>query len=549
MLLRSLTAGLILAAGAFAQLTSFPKPNYFRETFAKTETKVTLKDPVKLPDYVVGDKLELSLKNYLALVMANNTDIQIQMLTLETPKNAITRAFATWDPAATARFSSTRTTSPSTSALDGAATLNSLSQPAQFTYSQTMPTGTQYTVTYAGTKSTTNSGLQNFNPSLSTSLAINFTQPLLKNRGTYVNKLNLMTARSRLRMGEFNLRNQLLTLVSAAENAYWDVISARESLKVAEGGLNVAQEFLKLSQKQLDLGALSPLDIFNPQQQVAQAELNVSQARFTLQQKEDALRKQIGADLDPKVRALPIVLTETADMPNPPALDPNETVNKALQMRPDLKAAVQTLDVDDLSIRTAKNNLLPNLSLTGTYSTQGRGGVFYQRSNVTNVINGGAGSITTIVPGGFSDALDQMFGFGYPIYGLGLQLTLPIKNHQATADLADALVQKKRDALTVRTTEQQVRLDILNAVSTVEGAKDSVKLARTVRDLAQKNYEAEQKKYELGTEQNQFVLQAQNALVSAESSVVVNLITLRRSILNLLVKTGELLDERGIVVQ
>src|SRR5215471_11319530 len=137
MLLRSLTAGLILAAGAFAQLTSFPKPNYFRETFAKTETKVTLKDPVKLPDYVVGDKLELSLKNYLALVMANNTDIQLQMLTLETPKNAITRAFAVWDPQATARFSSTRTTSAATSALDGAATLVSLSQPAQFTYNQT----------------------------------------------------------------------------------------------------------------------------------------------------------------------------------------------------------------------------------------------------------------------------------------------------------------------------------------------------------------------------------------------------------------------------
>src|SRR5215471_19122227 len=121
MLLRSLTAGLILAAGAFAQLTSFPKPNYFRETFAKTETKVTLKDPVKLPDYVVGDKLELSLKNYLALVMANNTDIQLQMLSLETPKNAIQRAFGAWDPRATAQFTSTRATTPPISTLEGAA--------------------------------------------------------------------------------------------------------------------------------------------------------------------------------------------------------------------------------------------------------------------------------------------------------------------------------------------------------------------------------------------------------------------------------------------
>ncbi len=89
MLLRTFIAGILLAAGAFAQMTSFPKPSYFRETFSKTSTKVELKDPVRLKDFVVGDKLELSLKNYLALVMANNTDIQIQMLSIETPKNAI----------------------------------------------------------------------------------------------------------------------------------------------------------------------------------------------------------------------------------------------------------------------------------------------------------------------------------------------------------------------------------------------------------------------------------------------------------------------------
>ncbi|HXK05134.1 MAG TPA: hypothetical protein VMS37_22210, partial [Verrucomicrobiae bacterium] len=70
MLFRSLIAGILLTAGASAQLTSFPKPNYFRETFQKAKTSVELKDPVKLPDYVHDGKLELSLKDFLALVMA-----------------------------------------------------------------------------------------------------------------------------------------------------------------------------------------------------------------------------------------------------------------------------------------------------------------------------------------------------------------------------------------------------------------------------------------------------------------------------------------------
>src|SRR5579885_2804806 len=118
MKLRTLLLGLSSAACALAQLTSFPKPGYFRETFARTQAHVELQPPVRLKDFVAGGKLELSLKDYLALVMANNTNIQIQLLTLETPKNAIQRAMAIWDPLAQASFSSTRSTSLPTSILD-----------------------------------------------------------------------------------------------------------------------------------------------------------------------------------------------------------------------------------------------------------------------------------------------------------------------------------------------------------------------------------------------------------------------------------------------
>src|SRR5579884_3517342 len=96
---------LILAAVASAQVSSFPKPSYFRETFAKPIPRIELKDPVRLRDFVVSGTLELSLKSYLGLVMANNTDIQIQLLSMETPKNAIMRALGVWDPLASAQFS------------------------------------------------------------------------------------------------------------------------------------------------------------------------------------------------------------------------------------------------------------------------------------------------------------------------------------------------------------------------------------------------------------------------------------------------------------
>ena len=203
--------------------------------------------------------------------------------------------------------------------------------------------------------------------------------------------------------------------------------------------------------------------------------------------------------------------------------------------------------MDDLSIQQSRNALLPNLALIGNYNINGRGGVFLQRTNVFN--DGISSPVLTSIPGGLTDALSQMFGFGFSTYQLGLRLSLPIRNRAASADMADAIVRKKQDTLNVRTTQQTIRLDILNAITNVESSKESVKLAKVARDFAQKALDAENKKYELGTELSQNVLLAQNALAQSESTVVTNQIALRKNLLNLWVKTGTLLDERGIVIQ
>jgi outer membrane protein len=481
---------------------------------------------------VVGGKLELSLRSYLELVMANNTDIAIQRLTVDVAQNAITRAFAAFDPLAAASFSSTEQRTPSGNELTagaGASALVALTQPANFTYSQTLPTGLNYQVGFFAQKLSTNSGYYYYNPNLNSTLGVNISQPLIKNRGTYVNRLPIMVATSSLRKTEYDLKANLLQLVSNAENAYWDAVLARENLRVAESARDLADQALKRAQRELELGALSPLDIYNPQQQYATSQIGVSQAQYALKQTEDALRRQMGADLDPQIRTLPIVLTETVGPEvDAPPIDAEKEVQKGLATRPDLKSAIQNLDIDDLGISQSKNELLPDLELTAGYYP-----------------GGGEAAI----PGGFGTALSQMFGFGYPMYSFGLTLSLPIKNHRASADMADSLVTKKRDTLNVRTVRQQVRLDVLTAVSLVESSKDAMKLSVVAQDFSRKYMEAEQKKYELGNSTIFFVLQAQGALVAAESSVVQNSVSYRRNLMNLLLRTGDLLEARGIAVQ
>jgi outer membrane protein len=527
----------------------FPKPGYFRETLVSPNRHVELKPPTRLADFVEGGKLELSLRSYIELVMANNTDIALTKLNIDTFQNAILRGFSLFDPFVTASFNSQRNKTPSTSALDAASTLATLSQPVNFNYAQTLQNGTSYNVSFSETKFTTNSGFATLNPSFNSGLSVNFTQPLLRNRGMFVNRIPIMLAQSRLKKAGFDLKTSLIQLLTSAELVYWQTVQLRESLRVQQSALDLADQFLKRQERELALGAISKLDIFQSQLQYAQAQGSVSQATYQLHQQEDAVRKQIGADLDPDIRKLPIVLTETVSAPvDTGKLDSEMLIEKALRLRPDLRSQLQDLDSDDLTIKSVSNALKPDLSLTGVYTSQGIGGRFFQRTNVFNGV-ANQSTVTQILPGGFGDSLDQLFGFGFPVYGFGVRLRLPIRNRQAAADMADALVNKRRDALQVRGSEQQVRLDVLTAVNLLQSSKASVDFAITSRDFAQKRLDAENKKYELGTSQNFLVLQAQSDVITAESNVVIQTINYKRNTLNLLQTTGELLDARGVVVQ
>ena len=237
--------------------------------------------------------------------------------------------------------------------------------------------------------------------------------------------------------------------------------------------------------------------------------------------------------------------TPETDSPPPesPPLDSEEHVTRALQLRPELRQGRYSLEVDDLNIRSATNEMRPDLSINASYSSQGRGGNFFPNRNL---ISDGGQAI--VIPGGFPQALDQLLRFRFPIYSFGLTLQLPLRNRRAAADLANTTIQKRRNLYALRSEEQSVRLEVLNAVTGVELSKTALSQAEVARDFSQKRLEAEQRKYDLGVQEAFFVLQAQNDLVDAEANVLAQSIAYRRSMLTLLRATGELLEERGVML-
>ena len=547
MLQRSIALFTILALAATtapAQFSVFPDKTYWREMWQAPPSAVEIEAVSKLEDYVVDGKMQLSLKAYVELVMANSPDINLQKLSVYEQQNAIARALSPFDPTFTASFNANRSTTPSNDVLQGADIRSNLNQTGRATYNQVFDTGTEFTTSYTSNRVSNNSTLATFNPSITQGLQVQFVQPLLRGRGRSIQRLPFMIAETRLDQTTAQVSQQIIQLLFQAENAYWDVISQRENLRVRENNLDLARQFLERSRRELELGAISPLDIYQPEQQFASSQVGVTQARYRLQQAEDAVRRWIGADLHPDIRNLPLALTESAEPPTaPPTFEAEELVEVAMTLRPEVEQRRQALAIDDLSIKQATNRLRPDLSLNGLYSSTGRGGIFYDRSLISG------GGAVNVIPGGLGDALSQLFGFSIPTYQVGLTLQLPLRNRRAAADLADTAIQKKRDLFQLRSVEQDIRLDVLQAVAGVELSKAAVQQAAVAQDFAQKRLDAEQRKYDLGVTTAFIVLDAQDTLVRAEADLIDQSIAYRRALLTLDRATGELLQKRGIEVR
>jgi outer membrane protein TolC len=519
---------------------------WFRKTFFYRDVQVNLRDPVKLKDYVVDGKLTLSLRNYLDLVMSNNTDVETQRVQLEYSKNSIQRAFAVFDPLLNSSFGATRSKSAATNQLQGASVVSTLSQAFNSSVTETLPTGTQVNAGLTTQKTSTNSSYYFFNPAYSTTMSFGFSQPLLRNRGAYITHLPITIARRQRVAAGFSYQNSLINLVSNAENAYWDVISARERLKVQKQAMDLAEKALARSRQEVEVGATSPLEIFQPEEQYASAKLNVAQVEYQVRQTEDVLRRQIGVDLDPSMRELPLELTEqVSPQVDDTPIDREVLVRQALGTRPDLKNIQTGIEVNNLQIRNAVEGLKPLLNLSAAYSTTGNGGRYFPSTTAAD----GTTILLPPVPGGITDAFGQMFGFSYPTWQFSLSLQLPLRDRAAAANLADAVVAKRINTLNQRSAEQQIRQDVLTAVTQVESSRDGVKLAKIAVDFARKRVEADQKRYELGAITVFFLLSGQTDLANAESGLVSQIIQHRRDLLNLQQRLGTLLADRGIVVQ
>ncbi|HWZ45012.1 MAG TPA: TolC family protein [Candidatus Saccharimonadales bacterium] len=506
--------------------------------FQRPAPLAQLPGPSHMEEYVVNGKLRLSIEDALLLALLNNSDVNVDRAQFDIARFAVQRAHSPFDPVLTAGFAPTRSVFPSTSSLIGASTLSTLNQNSTVGFSQLFETGTALGVGFNTTRLTTNSSFATVNPSFNSGLTFSLSQPLWRKAGLFVNRAPIVIAQRSIKQSQAMFAAQLNETVARIIGEYWDVVQAAESVDVLRKSQERAEASYQHDKRALELGALSPLEIYRSESKVAQRKIAVLQAEYSLKRAQDAFRQALGADLDARAGALDLELTDKAEAPGAlAAIDLQDALAQAVKNRPELEAQRQQLSIDDDTVRLASNNLRPDVNLSATYGTSGVGGTVFDRNGAL------------LSAGGFTDSLAQLGGFGFPTYGVSLQLRLPVRNNAAAADLGTALVTKKRALYQMRSLQQNVGIDVKNAVHDLELAELLMAASQSSRDLTAKTLATEERKYELGAQTIFFVLDAQDQLAQAEQALLQSQIAYRKALAGVDRATGQLLEKHKLEVK
>lgn len=577
----------------------------------KPYESIHIEEPVltnspRIDQLIHDNKLEITLQDAVELTLENSLDIAVQRYYpwisdagllnanagntgFATPGVAIGSSSASinpfaffiqnFDPLVTSTTSIVDITTPISNPFiqgTGTSNLSSISSHStQFSnqYSQTFQTGTNITVGWNNTRSSSNSSANFFNPAVSSNLQISVSQPLLNGFGMQMWTRNIRIANNNRKIADWAFAQQAITTITNTITAYWELVYARENVRVNQQAVNVSQKLYEDNKKQLEIGSLAPLEVTRSESDLATNTQNLILAQTVQLQDEQILKNAISKDpLAPNIINVEII---PSDRPTQPAAIEaasfEEAIKEAFAKRPELQEQVYNLKNAEIDVRATKNALLPSLTANAFYQSSGLAGNSAIAGNPTLVANAQlpildengnpvlVNGVPIFVPlqstpvvgtnkQGFTTAQSQIFHNQFPEYAGQLTLTLPLRNRSAQAFHARALLVQRQ----LETQEQQLRnaalLDVRNTYIALTQDRAQVAAAIKARELQQQTFDAEQKKYQLGASTVFIVIQTQRDLISAQGQEIRALANLEEARANYERAVGRTLEVNHVTI-
>ncbi len=543
-----------------------PFPNLFAPYKPISVDPVGLANSPRIDQMIQDGKLNLSLQDAVELALQNNLDIIVQRYNPWLADTSILKAEAggfgggtpggafagstsnspliNFDPTLTTTISvddrNVPVNNPLTSGTGTGA--SSLARLALHTstfntqYSEGFQTGTTFFTGWNNTRSSSTSPANLFNPSVQSSIFVGFQQQLLNGFGKAVNTRNIRIAKNNRRIADLAFSQQAITTITNTITAYWELVYARENVKVQQQAVTVAEKLYNDNKKQLEIGTMAPLDVTRAESELATDRQNLIVAQTAQLQQTQVLKNAISKNpLAPNMVNLEIIPTELPNRPEAieaPSFE--QAASEAFAKRPDIQEQAINLQNGQIDIGATRNALLPTATLTAQYSSVGLAGnqtqvLTSQTIKGTQLIDQNGALINAFIPvtvptssqvvkGGLGDAMSSVFHNNFPDYNVQLNVQIPIRNRSAQADNQRAILTQRQLEAQMQQLKNSALLDVRNTFIALEQDRARVDAASKARELQQQTFDAEQKKYQLGASTVYLVIQTQRDLIAAQGT-------------------------------
>jgi outer membrane protein len=473
----------------------------------------------------------ISLQAAIEEALAHNFDVQIQRYLPELARFSLEGAYSGWDPVFMASGQHNYSLSPGglnpygNQVYNGAETE---SDNFSMGLSGLTPWGLTYSLTGNASDAlgSTPGPLPDerlpFENSTANAAVSQLRQPLLKNFWIDSTRATILINRNRLKYSEFAVRLQMMTTIAQVEQAYYNLIFARENVRVQETALQLAERLLWENKKKVEVGQLAPLDEKQAESQVATSRADLLATQSALDSQENVLKSLI-TDNYTSLHDVRLIPAENL-VAVPVVINLQDSWAKAMELRPDLAQARLDVQRSQITVRLDRNQLLPQLDLVGQYGYSGSGREF-------------------------SGAIGQISDRANPYWYYGASVSYPIGNIAARNNYKAAKVQKAQSQLVLEQKKQGVLIAVDDAVKLVQTDFARVQATHEARLFAEAALEAEQKKLENGKSTSFFVLQFQRDLTSAKFQEIQALAEYNNALAQLAFQEGTSFERHHLTVQ
>lgn len=347
-------------------------------------------------------------------------------------------------------------------------------------------------------------------------------QPLLRDMWIDAGRAQISIQKKNLKISELALVSQIMLTINNVEQAYYNLIFARENVRVQEAALELGRRSLSETEKRVQVGTLAPLEEEQAKARVAASKADLLTAHRGLAVQQNLLKSLITDDFG-TWHPLHLVPTESLT-PIPIAFDLQESWRRGLNQRPDLQQLRVDLQRRDITLRYQKNQLLPALDLVGSYGHNG---------------------LNTSYRG----VLDDMLQDGNPNHSYGVVLTVPLGNIGARNRYKASKAEKQQALLQLKKLEEDIMIQIDDAIQQARNNFERVEATRQARLFAEAALDAEQKKLESGKSTPFLVLQFQRDLTAARFEEIRALAEYNIALTQLAFREGTTLQRHAIDVK